>query len=73
MWARRRDIVKHLVLSMVILLAVSSHWSIVHYIKLYIEQMPYVNSVWAEAAIRAAYPAAVLLIIWILKTPLSSS
>ena len=73
MWARRRDIVKLVVLGMVVLFAVSSHWSISHYIKLYIEQLPYAKSVWVEAAVRAAYPAAILLIIWILKTPLSSS
>lgn len=72
MWARRREIVKLVVLSMVVLLAVSSHWSIAHYIKIYVEQLPYANSVWVEAAIRAAYPVAILLVIWILKTPFSN-
>jgi hypothetical protein len=73
MWARRRDIAKMLVLSLVVLLAISSHWSIAHYIKGYLENLPYANSLWVEAGVRAAYPVLVLLLMWILKTPQSST
>lgn len=69
MWSRRKDIVKLTTLSLVIMLAVSSHWSISHYIKTYVEHLPYTNSLWVEAAVRAAYPALVLLIMWMLRTP----
>ena len=68
MWARRRDLLKLVVLSLVVLFAISSHWSVSHYVKLYLEQLPYSQSVWIEAAVRAGYPAAVLLLTWVLKT-----
>lgn len=73
MWSKRRELLKLLVLSMVILFAVSTHWSVCHYAKLYIDQMPYDKSVWAEVAVRVGYPALVLLLLWILKTPSASS
>ena len=68
MWMKRRELIKIVILSMTILIAISSHWSITHYVKLYIDQLPYARSVWAEASVRAAYPAAVVLVVWILKT-----
>lgn len=68
MWSRRRDIMKLLVMAMVILLAIAAHWSISHYVKLYLDQLPYASSVWTEVAIRVGYPVAIVLLIWLLKT-----
>jgi hypothetical protein len=72
MWGKRRDVLKLVVLAGVILLAVSTHWSICHYAKTYLEQLSYnangdSSSAWQDAAVRIGYPLAVLLLLWILK------
>ena len=64
-WQRRKDVTKLVVMSMVILLALSSHSVLFHYFKTYIEESGL--SRWREFAARAIYPVGVLLIIWAIK------
>ena len=71
-WARRRDMVKLVVLALVVLLAISSHATIVHYLRLYLEDAAGSLEPWKEAVLRVAYPAAVLALLWHLKVVGSS-
>ena len=65
LWARRRAVVKLVVLALVVLLAVSSHATIWHYLKQLIEDVEPTR--YQEIALRVAYPLAVLAVMWNLK------
>jgi len=67
LWQRRRDVAKTCVLALAVLLAISAHSAAWHYVREYIETAPKL-SYWQEAGIRVAYPAAVLLVLWHLKS-----
>ena len=67
LWARRRDVAKLFILAVVVLLALSMHSAAWHYLKEYIDtsaQLTY----WQEVGVRAAYPVAVLLVLWHCKS-----
>jgi hypothetical protein len=66
MWARRRDILKLVILSLLVVLAISFHSAIEHCMKKYILENDVSER--GELMIRYGYPLAVLLLIWILKT-----
>lgn len=64
-WQRRKDILKLVVMSLVILLALSSHSVVLHYVKCYVEDTTLTP--WTEFAFRASYPISVVLLIWMIK------
>ena len=70
LWNRRRAIVKLCVLSLVVLLAISGHATVWHYLREYIEVASLTQR--QELAIRLAYPLSVLAVLWHVKTFLSS-
>ena len=65
LWARRRAVVKLIILALVVLLAISSHTTVCHYLKQFIEDTE--PTLYQEIALRVAYPLAVLAILWNLK------
>lgn len=65
LWARRREIVKLVVLSLVVLLAISSHSTVWHYLQDYVDLQQLEGG--KELAVRLAYPAAVLVLLWHFK------
>lgn len=65
MWQRRRDMAKLGVLVMVVLLAISAHATIMHYVRVFLEEGA--GAEWSpsqQAALRIAYPLLVLLLLW---------
>jgi hypothetical protein len=66
MWQRRRDVAKLCLLSLVVLLAISTHTTVWHYLLEYIETATKLTY-WREVALRAAYPVVVLLVLWNVK------
>ena len=66
LWDRRRAVLKLCILSLVVLLAISGHATIWHYLQDYIEGTDLTNA--QEVALRLAYPAAVLIVLWHIKT-----
>ena len=69
MWARRREILKLVTLSLIILLAISTHVTADHFLKKYILESDLSER--NEMLTRIAYPAGVLLIIWLIKSSAS--
>jgi hypothetical protein len=65
LWERRRDVCKLVLLSLVVLLALSSHTTIWHYLKEFIDAASITRA--QEVALRVAYPAAVLFVLWHVK------
>jgi hypothetical protein len=63
--SKKKDIVKLLLISFVILLAISLHYIVDHYIKQFFEEN--VMSSGKEFLIRLLYPSLVLLILWNMK------
>lgn len=64
LWARKREITKLLILSLVILLAISGHATVWHFLHTFASSLP---SKKYEVALRVAYPATVLIVLWHLK------
>lgn len=65
MWGRRRDILKLVILSMLIVFAVSLHDAVSHVLKKYIMENDISDK--SETMLRFAYPLVILLFIWIAK------
>jgi len=65
-WSKRRDIAKLLVLACVVVLALGTNAAAVHYIDRATSSSRDIPR-YAEVAIRIAYPAVVILVMWILK------
>ena len=65
MWSRRRDILKLVILSMLVVFAVSLHDAINHVLKKYILENDVTEK--SETMLRFAYPLVILLFIWIAK------
>lgn len=66
-WAKRRDIVKLIMLACVIIFALAVNSAILHYITVFVEESGDQVSAGAEAAMRFGYPVAIVLVIWIIK------
>jgi hypothetical protein len=66
LWQKRRELFKLCALALVILLAISSHSAVWHYLQEYVDGQQLEGA--QELAIRLAYPAAVLLVLWNVKT-----
>lgn len=67
LWAKRRDVARLVILTFVVLLAISSHATAYHYLKTYLEDHALDLTFWKELGIRAAYPVVILVILWHLK------
>ena len=67
LWQRRRDVAKLCILSLVVLLAISAHSAAWHYLREFIETTPKLTF-WQEVALRTAYPAFVLIVLWHFKS-----
>lgn len=65
MWGRRRDILKLVILSMLVVFAISFHDAISHVLKKYIMENDVTEK--SETLLRFAYPLVILLFIWIAK------
>ena len=65
MWSKRRDILKLVIVSLLILLAISCHTMIDHVLKKYIMDNDLSDK--NELLVRCAYPFMVLLLIWMIK------
>jgi hypothetical protein len=70
MWVRRRDVLKLIIISLVIMLAISSHYTIWHYMREYFDGATLTTS--QELMLRVAYPIAVLVVLWHTKAFLGS-
>lgn len=66
LYARRKELWKALQISFIVLLAISIHFVIDHYLKLYINNTDL--SFERELFIRMLYPLAIVFILWNLKT-----
>jgi hypothetical protein len=66
MWMRRRDIMKLVCLSLVVVLALAFHSSMEYYLKQYILENDMTSK--QELLLRFAYPLVILLFLWVLKT-----
>lgn len=65
LWQRRRDVLKLIMLSITILLAISLHSTAWHYLRSFIEDT---TLTWnQELVIRLAYPIVVLVVLWHVK------
>ena len=71
MWHKRREVCKLCILALVILLAISGHSTVWHYLQDYIDIKQLEGA--AELALRAAYPVAVLIVLWNVKSFMSSA
>ena len=58
---------KLVVLSIVVLLAISLHSAAWHYLKEYIETCAHLTF-WQEVGVRTAYPIVVVVVLWHLKS-----
>ena len=67
MWQKRREVARLCVLSLVVLLAISFHATVLHYIKTYIEEQGSSLTEGKEMLLRLAYPVSVLLLLWHVK------
>lgn len=65
MGARRKDLVKLFILSLMIALGISVHWLGSHYVAEFIDSSDFTAR--QRLAIRIAYPAAIAFVIWNLK------
>jgi hypothetical protein len=65
LWVKRKETTKLIVLALVILLAISGHSAIWHYVKEYVESAVLTQA--QEVAVRLAYPLAVLFVLWNVK------
>lgn len=70
MWAKRRELVKLLMFSLVIIIALSFHSVMEHVIKTYISENDMTPR--NEVLLRFAYPVAMILIVWFMKVGTSS-
>lgn len=70
LWDKRREVFKLCLLTLVILLAISSHTAVWHYLEDYINDAVLTSG--QELALRLAYPAIVLIVLWHFKTFLTS-
>ena len=66
MWAKRKDVMKLVTLSLIILLGISLHSTIDHFFKKWLLEADLSER--NEMLARMAYPLSVLLIIWMIKT-----
>jgi hypothetical protein len=66
MWAKRREILKLVTLSLIILLAISTHVTADHFLKKYILESDLSEK--NEMLTRIAYPVGILLLIWLIKS-----
>jgi uncharacterized membrane protein YcjF (UPF0283 family) len=71
LWQRRRDMAKLLILAIVVLLAMSMHTAMWHYLRNYIESAQRLTF-WQELGLRAGYPVAIFLVLWHAKSFLPS-
>lgn len=69
MWRDKRNVLKLLIITFVILLAISLHATVQHYINHFVSVFSkmYKFKRWHEVAIRVAYPLFVLAILWHMK------
>jgi hypothetical protein len=67
LWQRRRDVARLVVLSLVVLLAISAHGACSHYLKTFIEEHAIEMTFWKELGVRLAYPVVVLIVLWHMK------
>ncbi len=67
LWERRKDVVRLCLLSLIVLLAISTHSTILHYLRGYVEARGGLISEGKELALRCAYPILVLLVLWHVK------
>ena len=65
LWSKRREVVKMVTISMIILLAISSHTVLDHYMKDWIQGSDFTAN--QELMARASYPLAVLATLWFVK------
>jgi hypothetical protein len=63
--SKKKDIMKLVVITMVVLLAMSVHWFACHYLKKYLEDAMLGEG--KEFLVRLMYPALVLLLLWNMK------
>jgi hypothetical protein len=69
LWLRRREVVKLVVISLVVLLAISSHSTVWHYLREYLDNADLTTA--QELMLRLAYPLAVFVVLWHTKAFLS--
>ena len=62
LWKRKRDVIKLCTISLVVLLAISSHNTVWHYLREYLDTAVLTGT--QDVILRVAYPAAVLVILW---------
>lgn len=65
-WERRRSVLKLMIITLVILLAISLHNTIYFYVCAFIDRIKH-RPKWNEVVIRIAYPVVILLVMWHLK------
>ena len=65
LWARKRDVLKLLFLSLTILAAISTHSVVSTYLTRWIDDADWTPRI--EAIVRVAYPVTVVLVLWLLK------
>ena len=65
LWSRKRDLFKLCVLALVILLAISAHTAVWHYLEDFVDASDLTPG--RELALRLAYPGAVLVVLWHFK------
>ena len=65
MWTKKRDVLRLVMFTFVFMLALSFHWVAKHYLKAHLEAN--LLSPGKEFLLRAAYPLAILFIVWNLR------
>ena len=70
LWDKRREVTKLVILTFVILLAMSTHGFVCHYLKDYFINTPL--SFWKEVSLRALYPVFVFITMWLTKASISA-
>jgi hypothetical protein len=65
LWSKRKDMIKYLILSIVILLGLSMHSALEYYVKKYILENDLSSK--NETLLRFVYPLGVFALLWILK------
>lgn len=68
LWSTRVDLARLLLLTLIVWLAISAHATLLHYLRAFVESRGAGLSEGRELALRAAYPVAILLVLWHLKT-----
>lgn len=70
LWDKRRSAFKTVIITLIVLLAISLHWAIIFYVQMALDHVGKTPKPkwWHDVALRVSYPILVFFLIWNMKT-----